>query len=44
MGPKIAAAIRFIEKGGKRVVIARLDEAVPALKGETGTHIVPDEG
>ena len=42
MGPKIAAAIRFLEKGGKRVVIARLDEAVPALKGETGTHIVPD--
>lgn len=42
MGPKIDAAIRFIEKGGKRVVIGRLDEAVPALKGETGTHIVPD--
>lgn len=42
MGPKIDAAIRFIEAGGKRVVIARLDEAVPALKGETGTHILPD--
>jgi carbamate kinase len=42
MGPKIAAAIRFIENGGKRVVIAKLDEAVAALKGETGTHIVPD--
>jgi carbamate kinase len=42
MGPKIDAAIRFIENGGKRCVIARLDEAVPALRGETGTHIVPD--
>ena len=40
MGPKIDAAIRFIEGGGKRVVIAKLDEAVPALKGETGTQIV----
>ncbi len=42
MGPKIDAAIRFIEGGGAHVVIARLDQAVPALQGETGTHIVPD--
>jgi carbamate kinase len=42
MGPKIEAAIRFIEGGGKRVVIARLTEAVPALRGETGTHVVAD--
>jgi carbamate kinase len=42
MGPKIDAAIRFLENGGRRVVIAKLDEAVPALRGETGTHIVPD--
>ncbi len=40
MGPKIDAAIRFLERGGKRVVIGRLTEAVAALKGETGTHIV----
>ena len=40
MGPKIEAAIRFIKGGGKRVVIARLTDAVPALKGETGTQIV----
>jgi carbamate kinase len=39
MGPKIEAAIRFIESGGKRVSIARLEEAVPALRGEAGTHI-----
>lgn len=42
MGPKIEAAIRFLEGGGERAVIAHLDQAVPALRGETGTHIVPD--
>ncbi len=42
MGPKIEAAIRFLEKGGKRVIIAKLDEAVAALRGETGTHIEAD--
>jgi carbamate kinase len=42
MGPKVSAAIRFLEGGGKRVVIAALDQAVPALQGMTGTHVVPD--
>ena len=42
MGPKVAAAIRFLETGGRRVVITSLDTAVPALRGETGTHIVHD--
>ena len=42
MGPKIDAAIRFIEGGGKHAVIAQLSDAVPALRGETGTHVVPD--
>ena len=40
MGPKIDAAIRFIAGGGKHVVIAKLTDAVAALRGETGTHIV----
>ena len=40
MGPKIAAAIRFIESGGKRAIITSLEEALPALDGKTGTHIV----
>lgn len=43
MGPKIEAAIRFLEAGGKRVVITSLETAVPALRGETGTHIVHDQ-
>ena len=44
MGPKIEAAIRFLEGGGERVIIAHLNAALPALKGETGTSIVPDGG
>jgi carbamate kinase len=43
MGPKIEAAIRFLDAGGKRVVITSLETAVPALRGETGTHIVHDQ-
>lgn len=40
MGPKVDAAIRFIEGGGKRAIISHLDHALPAILGETGTHIV----
>ena len=43
MGPKIEAVIRFLEGGGKRVYIAALEEALPALRGETGTCIYADE-
>jgi carbamate kinase len=42
MGPKVDAAIRFLDMGGKRCIIAHLNEALPALRGETGTHIVAD--
>jgi carbamate kinase len=44
MGPKVDAALRFLEGGGERVIIARLEEAMPALRGETGTHIVAADG
>ncbi len=43
MGPKIEAAIRFLEGGGERAIIGHLDEAMPALRGETGTQIVHDD-
>jgi carbamate kinase len=43
MGPKVDAAIRFVEGGGKRAIIAHLEEALPALRGETGTHVVADK-
>lgn len=42
MGPKIDAAIQFLEGGGKRVAIGPLEDAIPILKGETGTTIVAD--
>ena len=43
MGPKVEAAIRFLEGGGERAIISDLQTAVSALKGESGTHVVPDE-
>ena len=42
MGPKIEAAIDFIERGGRRAVIGHLDEALDALTGATGTHVLAD--
>jgi len=44
MGPKISAALRFLEGGGERVIIAHLNDAGPALRGEAGTHVVADDG
>ncbi len=40
MGPKVEAAVRFVENGGKRAVIASLTQAVQALEGRAGTTIV----
>ena len=40
MGPKIEAALSFIAGGGKHAIIAHLEEALPALEGKTGTHVV----
>ncbi len=39
MGPKILAAIRFLESGGERVIISDVEKGWDAFKGETGTHI-----
>jgi carbamate kinase len=41
MGPKIQAAIDFLEAGGERVMIGDLNEAPEILRGEAGTAIVP---
>ena len=40
MGPKVEAAIRFMEKGGKKAVICSIDEIEMAVRGEAGTEIV----
>jgi carbamate kinase len=39
MGPKVQAALDFVEAGGKRAVIADLDQAPAALDGKAGTTI-----
>jgi len=41
MGPKVLAAIRFLENGGKKVIISHIEKAWEALKEKTGTHIIP---
>jgi len=40
MGPKILAAIRFLENGGEVVTITSFENACKALRGEAGTRIV----
>lgn len=39
MGPKIRAAIRFVEHGGKRAIITSLPLVLRSLKGSSGTTI-----
>jgi carbamate kinase len=46
MGPKVEAAIRFVEGGGRRAVITSLDLIAAAAQGQVGTvvecqHAVP---
>jgi carbamate kinase len=43
MGPKVEAAVEFLEAGGGRAVVADLDHALEALEGTTGTQIVGTE-
>jgi carbamate kinase len=40
MGPKVKAALRYMAAGGKRAIIAHLDQAADALAGQAGTHVV----
>jgi carbamate kinase len=39
MGPKIEAAIAFLERAGREVVITSPDHLADAVAGRTGTHI-----
>ena len=41
MEPKIRAIVRFLEQGGKEAIVTNPDNIGRALKGETGTRIVP---
>ncbi len=42
MAPKIQAIIWYLEAGGKEAIITNPENIGRALRGETGTHIVPD--
>ena len=41
MGPKITAALNYLARGGRKVVITSLDRTSDALHGDAGTTIVP---
>ncbi|HEX4805779.1 MAG TPA: carbamate kinase [Conexibacter sp.] len=40
MGPKVEAALRFVEQGGGEAIVSSLAAASLALAGETGTRVV----
>ncbi|MEN6319315.1 MAG: carbamate kinase [Syntrophaceae bacterium] len=40
MGPKIEAAIRFMQSGGKRAVITSIEAIIEAVAGRAGTEII----
>jgi len=42
MGPKVEAACRFVEQGGRHAAITELDQILDAVEGRVGTIVVPD--
>jgi carbamate kinase len=40
MGPKIEAAIDFVERGGRECIITSTEQVARAVEGKAGTHIV----
>jgi carbamate kinase len=40
MGPKVEAALRFVEGGGRAAIITSHERLVEALNGHAGTHVV----
>ncbi len=41
MGPKVEAAITFLERGGQSAIITNPENLSRALRGETGTRLTP---
>lgn len=41
MGPKVDAAVKFVQATGKRAAIGSLEEIEKIVQGEAGTNIVP---
>jgi carbamate kinase len=44
MGPKVEAAVRFVESTGKRAAIGGLTQIEQIVEGRAGTQVVPDPG
>jgi carbamate kinase len=42
MGPKVEAACRFVEAGGRMSIITSMNRMAEALAGDVGTIVVPD--
>jgi carbamate kinase len=40
MGPKVESALRFLEHGGREVIITSYEHLRAAARGEAGTRIV----
>jgi len=40
MGPKVEAAVKFIQRGGQKAVITSIEKIEKAVMGETGTEVV----
>ena len=43
MGPKVAAAVQFVERTGKRAAIGSLEDIEKIVAGKAGTNVVPDQ-
>ena len=41
MGPKVEAALSFMENGGREAIITRYEQLVDAVHDRAGTHILP---
>ncbi|BCJ75500.1 carbamate kinase [Catellatospora sp. IY07-71] len=44
MGPKVQAAVRFVERTGRRAAIGSLADIVAIVDGTAGTQVHPDDG
>ncbi|HET9316214.1 MAG TPA: carbamate kinase [Vicinamibacteria bacterium] len=42
MGPKVEAALYFLEHAGRKTIVTNRADLVRAVEGRAGTHIVPD--
>jgi carbamate kinase len=42
MGPKVEAAVEFVEQTGRRVAIGSLEDIDGMVEGTAGTNVVPE--